>query len=365
MPADAIPSSSRAAGLTPRLFTATVLVAVLFAAGCQIRREPAPVGVRFLRVAEVTRATDRPALSPIAWSPDGLQFAYGGRDGVWVHTLGDAVGERIATGGPITAVAWARADDVLAYVDRGMLHTVGPDGRAGRRIPLKGITSHPVWAPGGDRLAVVVRQPGAGSSGDRIWITSADGATLRQVLWDPRGLGIAVLGWYPDALHLFVGLTSPDGEGIVEWWRVRIAYPDFRRLPGPPHQVVEAVLSPSGEWVAFVAAEPGGERAHIVRHDGSGARAVSPTGRRIAGLAWASHSDKLAYGVLGSETQAEIYAAATSGEARMPVATYRLEFPDPAAGLSLAWAPNEMRLAYGSNTGSTTGPVWMVRFATR
>lgn len=337
----------------------------MFAAGCQIRREPAPVGVRFLKVAEVVRATDRPALSPIAWSPDGRRFAYGGGDGVWVHTLGDSAGERIVTGGPVTAVAWSRAADLLAYVERGTLHTVAADGRVGRRIPLRGIASRPLWAPGGDRLVVIVRQPGAGPSGDRLWVSSGNGAMLRQILWEPRGRAIAALGWYPDALHLFVGLASPDGETIAEWWRVRIAYPDFVRLSTPPRRAVEALLSPNGEWIAFVAVEPGGERAYLVRHNGSGLRAVSAAGRRITGLAWASHSDKLAYGVLGGAAQAEIYVAATSGEPRVLVATYQLEFPDPAAGLSLAWSPDERRLAYGMNTGTMAGPVWLARVAPR
>ncbi|MDR7417965.1 MAG: hypothetical protein QN178_03535 [Armatimonadota bacterium] len=345
---------------------ATVLVAVLVAAtGCEVRRQPAPVGVGLMRVAGVTRATDRVALSPIAWSADGRRFAYGARDGVWVHGLGDAGGARIAPGEAVTAVSWSASADVLAYVDRGRLHTIRPDGRERRRVPLRGIARHPVWAPGGDRLVFAVHQPGGGPTDDRLWVTSADGALLREIQWQPRTGGIATVGWYPDAVHLFVGLSAPDGETIAEWWRVRIAYPDFRRLAAPRQRVVESSLSPNGEWVAFVIAESGGERAYVARPDGSSRRAISAVGRRITGLAWSPHSDKIAYAVPVSDAQAEVHVAAVLGTSRMQVATYRLEFPDPAAGLALAWAPDESRLAYGTNTGSMVGPVWLVTFVAR
>jgi Tol biopolymer transport system component len=275
------------------------------------------------------------------------------------------VGERIAAGGPITAVTWARSTDMLAYVDAGVLYTVRPDGRARRRIPLQGIARHPVWASGGDRLAVVVRQPGSGPSGDWIWITSPDGTRRWQVPWDGRDRDIAVLGWYPDALHLFVGLAPVGGDGIREWWRIRITYRDAIRLPAPTRAAVDAVLSPNGAWVAFVAPEAGQERAYLVRHDGSGLRAVSPPAPRVAGLAWAPHSDKLGFGVFRHETQVEIYAAAVLGDARISAATYPVEFPDPAMPLSTVWAPDGRHLAYGTNTGSTIGPVWIATFAPR
>jgi Tol biopolymer transport system component len=351
--------------------TATVLVAVLLAAaGCQIRRQPAPVGVGLLEVADVARATDRAALSPVAWSPDAHRFVYGARDGVWMHRLGDGRGSRIAPGEAVTAVAWSNTAGSIAYVDRGVLFTMQPDGARRRRVPLRGVASLPAWAPGGDRLVVAVHQPGAGAvggdaSGPRLWVTSPDGAMLRQIMWQPRGRSIAALGWYPDALHLFVGLAPGDGETIAEWWRIRIAYPDFRRLPAVPSHVLESLLSPTGEWVAYIAAEAGGERVYLVRTDGSGRRAASAVARRASGLAWAPHGDKMAYGVLISEAQAEVHVAAAMGGMQKLVAGYRLEFPDPAAGMSLTWSPDEARLAYGTNTGSMAGPVWIAHFAPR
>jgi Tol biopolymer transport system component len=169
------------------------------------------------------RGTDRAALSPAAWSPDGRRFAYGARDGVWVHAPGDPAGKRIAEGENVTAVAWSGPADVIAYVDRGALQTVRPDGAQRRKITIPGVVSRPVWAPGGDRLAVAVQPAGQGAAGAQVWWTSPDGTVIRQILWDSRGRRIGALGWFPDALYLFVGLVAADGDATVEWWKVRIA----------------------------------------------------------------------------------------------------------------------------------------------
>jgi Tol biopolymer transport system component len=332
---------------------------------CQVRRERAPVGVGLLKVAQVARATDRAALSPIAWSPDGQRFAYGGRDGVWVHRVGDPAGTKIAPGAGVTAVAWAPTMNAIAFVDRGALWTVRPDGRQPRRIPVQGVVRTLAWAPGGDRLVAVARQPSDGEPATRLWVTSRDGATLRPIAWDARGRDVTALSWYPDALYLFVGLAAPDGSATTEWWRVRIAYPDYRRLPGPPRPILESAAAPDGAWVAFVASERGTERAYVQRSDGSGQRGLGEAARRISGLAWAPHGDKIAFAVMSAEAQAEIVVAAASTGTHMLVTGYRLEFPDPAAGLSLVWSPDERYLAYGTNTGSFAGPVWLAKFAPR
>jgi Tol biopolymer transport system component len=248
-----------------------------------------------------------------------------------------------------------------------------PDGSGRRRIGVTGFVSHPVWAPGGDHLAVIVqpaRQPGSPAVATQIWWTSPDGGTLRQILWNPGPRRIVALGWFPDTLYLFVGLAAPGADAAVEWWRVRIAYPDFLRLSDPPRPALDPVLSPTGEWIAYVVANGAGEQAFAIRPDGSGGHPISPKARRISGLAWSPHGDKVAYGVLIDETQAEVSVAASAitaspGAPSRVVATYRLEFPDPSAGLSLVWAPDEAHLAYGTNTGVLAGPVWLVRFAPR
>ncbi|MBI3997724.1 MAG: PD40 domain-containing protein [Armatimonadetes bacterium] len=344
---------------------AGAVAAALLASGCSVgvRRQAAPVGVGLLTVAEVARATDRAALSPLAWSPDGRRYAYGARDGVWIHQISDRAGTRIAIGEVVTAVAWSPVADALAFVDRGLLWVLRPDGKGQRRIPLRGIASRPAWAPGGDRLAVVVQPaPASGAAaGSQLWWTGPDGGIVRQIQWYPAKR-IAALAWFPDTLYLFVGLAVPGEEATSEWWRVRIAYPDFRMLNRPPQPALDPVLSPDGEWIAFVGMEAGRERAYAARTDGSALHPLSPPARRITGLAWSRHGDKVAYAVVLDEAGAEIHVVAVSGAPDRVVASTRLEFPDPSAALSLAWAPDDGHLAFGTNTGSFAGPIWLVRF---
>jgi dipeptidyl aminopeptidase/acylaminoacyl peptidase len=343
-----------------------VCAVAVVASACQIRRERAPVGVGLLKVEQVARATDRVALSPVAWSPDGQRFAYGGRDGVWVHRLGDAAGTKIAPGAGVTAVAWSPTMDAIAFIDQGAVWTVGTNGRGARRIAVPGVARTLAWAPGsGDRMVVVTRSPAEAQPLTRLWVTGRDGSMVRQILWDTRGRDITALSWFPDALYLFVGLGAPDGSATTEWWKVRIAYPDFRRLPGPPRPVLESAAASDGRWVAFVATERGTERVYVQRTDGGGLRPLADPARRITGLAWAPHGDKVAFAALSMEAQAEIVVAAASTGTHALVTGYRLEFPDPAAGLSLVWSPDERHLAYGTNTGSFVGPVWLARFAPR
>jgi Tol biopolymer transport system component len=340
--------------------TAVILCGAAVAiAGCQIQRRPAPVGVGVLEVKDVARATDRPALSPIAWSADGQRFAYGTRDGVWVHGVGDGKGARIADGGVVTAVAWSGPADMIAYVDRGVLSTVRPDGRNRRTIGLPGFVTAIAWAPGGDRLAAVVRV--SDGQDDHLMWTSPEGTMIRHIQWEPRGKRIVGLGWFPDTLHLFVALAPPGGDVTTEWWSIRIAYPDFVRVTGPARPILDPILSPSGQWMAFVAAEGNRHRAFAVRTDGTGLHPMSPPVSRIAGLAWSRGSDKIAYGVILNDTQAEVHIVGVTGAPSQLVATYRVEFPDPAVALSVVWAPDDAHLAYGTNTGSLSGPVWLAR----
>ncbi|MDR7556682.1 MAG: hypothetical protein QN157_13895 [Armatimonadota bacterium] len=341
-----------------RRAAAALAAVALLATGCEVRRQRPPVGLAFLRVEGVTRATQQSALSPVAWAPDGRRFAFGARDGLWVQRVDGDAAVRVAPGQVVTAAAWAPVAQALAYVDRGDLWVVRPDGSGRRRVTLPGPVTAVAWAPVGDRLAAVVRVPGQPPRFE-LWWTGAAGNVLRHVLWTPPR-PIAGLGWFPDALYLFVPLEGTGGS--AEWWKVRIAYPDVRLLQRRDPPAREVALAPGGDWVAFVAAADRGDQVFVVRPDGSAMRAVSAPAPRIAGLAWARAGDKLAYAVLVDDGHAEIFVTTPGGPARR-LLTYRLEFPDPGAALALAWAPDDGYLAYGTNTGALAGPVWLARIA--
>ena len=69
-----------------RPLTAALAVLLLLSA-CQVRRGPAPAGVALLRIGAPVRLTDRAALSPAAWAPDGTSLAYADGRGLWIATV--------------------------------------------------------------------------------------------------------------------------------------------------------------------------------------------------------------------------------------------------------------------------------------
>jgi Tol biopolymer transport system component len=349
---------------------AVVLAAALLLAlgGCTVSREAAPESTRQLRVADVRRLIDRPALSPAAWSPDGRQFAYGAADGVYVAGLEGAITpRRIAPANVVTNVSWSRRLNLVAVVDGGELWTMRPDGRDRRQITVAGFVAAAVWAPGGDRLAVVIRRAVEGTARFELWLVSHNGGFRRFVAAAPAGRAIRELQWLPNSLYLVYGLAVPSEPVITEAWQVRIAYPDRRPVPiaGP---AAEFALAPSGDRIAYVTGPdvPDGiGRIVTSRLDGSGRFMLTEEEARYAGLAWSPQGDKLAFGLLDDEAHARVWIADADGSGRMLVHDYALEFTDPSIALSTVWAPGGRRLLFGTNTGTFSGPVWLADLARR
>ncbi len=334
--------------------------------GCTIRRDAAPESTAQLRVGTVRRLVDRPALSPAVWSPDGRRFAYGGADGVYVAAQNQPP-RRIAPAAVVTTVSWSRPLDLLAVVDRGLLWTMRPDGRDRRRLTLAGFVTAAIWAPGSDRLAVVLRRSVEGASRFELWLVNRDGGFRRFVAAGPAGLAIRSPQWLANSLYLIYGLSGPSESVITAAWRVRIAYPDRRPVPleGP---AVELHLAPSGQRVAYVTGpEVAGGRGRVTlsRLDGSGRTTLTPEEGRYAGLAWSPQGDKLAFAVVADEAHAQLWIADADGAGRLLVHDYAMEFSDPSISLSAAWAPDGRRLLFGTNTGTFTGPIWLATFARR
>lgn len=352
--------------------TAALAVALIFTA-CQVRRAPAPVSVALLKVGPPTRLTDRAALSPVAWAPDGQALAYSDAQGLWVVSL--AGRERKVTAvGVATQVDWSRPTGLLAYIDRGDIMVVRSDGTKRQRISLPVSQGRPafatrlVWAPGSDRMAVAVRESG-GTDRNAVWLVSADGASRRRVFEAPPGQTVAALEWFPDSLYLFIGLAPEGAAGVSRLLRWRIAYPDRRILPQPFLEIIAPHLSPNGRWIAFVAsAGRGADADHVwaVRVDGSGQpRRLSGDAKRITSLAWAPASEAVAFARVLDDSRGEVWVADVEGGGRVRVAEFVAEFPDPNLPLVVRWSRDGRHLAFGSNSGSYTGPVWVVRLDRR
>ncbi len=360
----------RAVGKRFQPFLVTV-VAVLLATGCEVARTPAPVGVGLLRVGQPLRLSGRPALSPVSWAPDGATLAFTDGDGVWIAPLDRTRGreQKVTAAGHATAVDWSPGTGLLAYIDQGTVVVVRPNGRGKRRIPLRAagggsaFATALVWAPHGDRLAVAVRDGRTGA----VWLVSADGGRRNRVFPAPpgdpapAGYTVGALGWYPDSLFLFIGI-GPDGA-VSRLLRRRITYPDRRTLPlGVPRAIVP-VLAPDGKWIAFAAASSGGggEAVWVVAEDGRSApRQVGDGTGRVGDVRWAPSSDKVAFTRILGEGRGEIWIADADGRGRRRIAQFVAEFPDPDLPLVVRWSPDGRTLAYGSDSGTFQGHVWIV-----
>ena len=149
------------------------------------------------------------------WSPDGKQIAYMRQDlGKWFIYIATSDGkneERMAIGG---SPVWSPGGNDLAFVVR-----VGPERlniyllnlrtrKQKHLFPPDGISTarEPVWSPNGNRLAFVWHQkiPNAKAS---IWALNKDGTDLQKVVNRP-GLGA------------LAPVLSPDGKALVYTQRI-------------------------------------------------------------------------------------------------------------------------------------------------
>jgi Tol biopolymer transport system component len=242
-----------------------------------------------------------------------------------------------------------------------------PDGSNRRAITVAGFVTAAVWAPGSDRLAVVVRRSVEGTSRFELWLMSRDGGFRRFVRAAPPGRAMRSPQWLANSLYLVYGLSVPSESVITEAWQVRIAYPDRRQLP-LAGLADEFVLAPSGGQVAYVTGPKvtdGVGRVVTSRLDGSGRFTLTPEEGRYTGLAWSPQGDKLAFAIVDDEAHARVWIADGDGSGRLLVHDYALEFTDPSISLSTAWAPDGRRLLFGTNTGTFSGPVWLAQFGRR
>lgn len=345
---------------------AAFLLASVLLTGCDIRRGPAVESTRQLRVVDVQRLVEHPAVAPVAWAPDSRAFAHSGDHRVWVYSL-DRGDQGIAPAEMGTALSWSAALNLLALIDRGVVSTLRPDGSDRRVIDLPGVAVALAWAPGGDRMGVVLRRTENGQPRFELWIANHDGGFKRLVTRAPAGRVMREVQWFADNLYLLYGLSDPAERVIREAHRVRISYPDQSEIPLPV-RTVALRLAPTGRHVAVVTADRqavGMGEVIVSRLDGSGRLVLAADPGRFTGLAWSPQGDKLVYARVTEESRAELWLADADRSDRLQLYSYAMEYTDPGIDLAMTWAPDGRHVAFGTNTGMFVGPIWLATLQRR
>jgi len=351
-------------GVSVRLLGGLLAAALAFAA-CTVQRTPVDLGPPFLRVAGVTRVYELPAVSPPAWAPGGDLLALGTDDGVWEVPLEGTGPRQLAAIGRVTETAWGPGRSGLAAVAGGMLYTVDPSVPAA--APLAGSVGVRLvaWAPRGGRLAYVQ----SGTNGDALIVRDGSASSLSPLrVTLPDGLAARALRWLPDGRDLLIAAGPPGGPLSSRLLRIRVV------RPTPIIGTVEtdavmagAAIDRTGTQVAYISGAPdalaSGHGVVTVSHlDGTGRRALTPPGT-YTGLVWAPSGASLAFGEVRAPDEVAIEVVNAATGARLRVMDYRPELPQRGTALAIRWAPDGMRLAFGTDTGDTAGPVWVATLA--
>ncbi|HKX18899.1 MAG TPA: hypothetical protein VJT33_12885, partial [bacterium] len=181
---------------------------------------------------------------------------------------------------------------------------------------------------------------------------------VRAITWLSGNAGVAVAaGRFGEAADRMLYLRPG----------VRVA-PRTEMLPDGAH---DPVPSPEGRFIAYLQdggeSVPGGaeagSRITVVRANGTGRRVLTPP-RRYSGLAWSPAGTLLAYAWQEGGRAAIEIADVLTGE-RLRIGDYRLEAPTRSAPLAIVWAPDGTRLAFGTDTGTRDGFVWVATLERR
>ena len=294
-------------------------------------------------------------------------LALGTDDGVWQVPLDGTGPHRLASIGRVTEIAWGPGRAGSPRSRAGSLYTVDPSVPAA--VPLAGSADVRLVDVGPSRRPAGVRaERHRRGRAHRVGTVAAPAARpLRVAL--PDGLAARALGWLPDGRDLLIAAGPRGGALSSRLLRIRAV------RPTPIIGTVEtdavmagAAIDRTGTLVAYVSGAPDALAS------GRGVVTVVPPRRdRAAGADAARDLHRVGVGavrrrrwrlarcVAPDEVAIEVVNAATG--ARLRVMDYRPELPQRGTALAIRWAPDGMRLAFGTDTGDTAGPVWVATLA--
>ena len=282
--------------------------------------------------ARVASHRDDVPTERISWSPDGRQLVFRAHGRLVVLRLATGRMRRLSTGrGRPGAAAWSPNGRKIAFRaqvpgERATIRTLDLVTGAVRRVLIG--TGQPLWSPDGQRLAIQQKH--------------------RLVV-----LGVGVVATY--SAFTAPPAWSPDSRRLVFWNRRDLVVASARakatrRLTNELKRFSVAVgptWSASGDVVyAGRRRDAGDLDLHVVRPDGTGARALTANDVRETDPVWSRDGRRIAYIRAREPRGSDVYVMDADGTDQQRVI---------ADGSAPTWSPDGDRLAF-----ERAGDIWTV-----
>ncbi len=295
-----------------------------------------------------------------AWSPDGREIAYAGRDGVYLVTPDGLDRRRISAIPEAGPPAWSPQGDRLAFVDHVKNTLVvqpiagGPSvtiplapETIGGRPPVFVARNRPTWSPDGRQIAFTSWD----GYGDEIFVVDASGGARSQVTHtrlsaepmngdDPLSPRKAQADagapeWSPVDDQIAFALYPETGGAQGGVYRIGADGARPVRLIGLVPQW-GPVWSADGTMLLFVASRSNAVDLYLSRPDRWGATDLTPNGGPpVESAAWSPDGATIVVAAGG-----DLYRLDPTTGSMQPIVTSSLREGTP------AWSPNGSAIAF-------------------